>query len=1029
MGVVYKARQLGLERNVALKMILAGGLAGTEEVRRFRREAEAVARLQHPNIVAVYEVGEWRAADASPAVPYFSLEYVDGGSLADRLKGTPVAPREAAVLTETLARAVYHAHQHGIVHRDLKPANILLENGGLPKIADFGLAKQLDDSSQTRSGAVLGTPSYMPPEQARGETQQVGPAADVYALGAILYEMLSGRPPFRGATIVDTLEQVCGQEPVAPTRLAPNVPRDLETICLKSLQKEPHKRYASAQELAEDLRRFLDGEPILARPAGTLERLRKWARRRPAVAALSAVLLLTAVVGFGLVTWKWLEADAAQRTAESALESEEAARRDEQNQRQRAEYSLREARLSQYFTNIAFAFQAWSANDVGKTERLLASCPKELRRWEWYHGLRRCGEAQFSLAAGGRVNCVAFGPGGKLLAAGTGHELRPGEQGRVLVWETRHFGKPIVLRGHTGAVTSLAFFPRGDRLVSASVQVDLESVFTTGEFKATGQVIVWDLASGKRQLRLEGRYGVALTPEGRRLVTSGADGHVRIHDAATGKVERSLPVMSGLIKSLAVSSSGRLLAVAGSAGDPRRGTLGTEVRVWDLEQSRQLHATRLDHVEINFLGFSPDSKRLAWAGSGGRLEVREAETGKILLPLGGHSGSVHEVAFSADGERLASASSDRSIKVWDAKTGETLLALRGHHGDVRGVSFDPASAGRRLASGGNDGLVKLWDAAEVGPRILQGHTHTIQQFLFSPDGRLASAASDGTIRLWDSRSGKERLKIDYLTERLAISPDGRLLAAGWTDLRRTERIGEAMVWDAETGREVRRLGGHTEVVLCVAFSPDGRTLATVGSKPFPPPARPGEVKLWDVATWKEIDRFRPPLGVVVGLTFSPDGRQLALAGTDGSLVLWDVKERKEGHRLRGHTGWVRSLAYRPGGKALATGDTAGTLIVWEAATGRPLLKRKAHGGPLTGLAFNPDGSRLASTSFDLINAGDEVKLWDPDGGREVLTLPGCLTVAFSPDGRYLAANGTNGIEGLRQIRIWDGSPLPARNRE
>jgi tetratricopeptide (TPR) repeat protein len=293
MGVVYKARQTALNRLVALKMLLAGGHAGPELLARFQTEAEAVARLVHPHIVQIYEVGE------QDGLPYFSLEFVAGGSLAKKLAGKPQPAREAAQLVETLARAMHFAHQHGIMHRDLKPANVLLTSDGVPKITDFGLAKRLEaDSSQTRSGTLVGTPSYMAPEQARGQVREVGPPADVYALGAILYELLTGRPPFLAATVLDTLEQVRSQEPVPPSRLQPKVSADLETICLKCLQKEVEKRYASAQALADDLHRFLAGVPILARPVRAPERLWRWCRRNPRVAGLSAVVLvlLAAVV-------------------------------------------------------------------------------------------------------------------------------------------------------------------------------------------------------------------------------------------------------------------------------------------------------------------------------------------------------------------------------------------------------------------------------------------------------------------------------------------------------------------------------------------------------------------------------------------------------------------------------------------------------------------------------------------------------------------------------------------------------------
>jgi serine/threonine protein kinase len=284
MGVVYQARQLKLDRVVALKMIIAGGHAGAAELARFRNEAEAIARLQHPNIVQIHDVGDYGG------LPFFSLEYCPGGSLDRQLNGTPMSAARAAALVETLARAVQAAHQKGVIHRDLKPANVLLADDGSPKITDYGLARKLDQAGQTQPGTVLGTPGYMAPEQAGGKGQQeLGPACDIYALGAILYECLTGRPPFKAATPLDTVLQVLSDEPVPPSQLQPTSPRDLETICLKCLQKEPAKRYGSAEDLADDLRRFRAGEPILARPVSRLERLWRWGRRNPGLAGLSAV--------------------------------------------------------------------------------------------------------------------------------------------------------------------------------------------------------------------------------------------------------------------------------------------------------------------------------------------------------------------------------------------------------------------------------------------------------------------------------------------------------------------------------------------------------------------------------------------------------------------------------------------------------------------------------------------------------------------------------------------------------------------
>jgi hypothetical protein len=358
MGVVYRARQVRLNRVVALKMILAGEHAGPQELIRFRREAEAVARLQHPHIVQIHEVGE------QDGRPYFSLEYVDGGSLAHTLAGTPQSAKQAAMLVETLAQAMHHAHQHGIVHRDLKPSNILLVSGGVvtgeaagttpplttyqPKITDFGLAKCLDvEGGQTQSGALVGTPSYMAPEQALGQSQAIGPATDVYALGAILYELLTGRPPFRAASVLDTLEQVRCHDPVPPGRLQPKVPRNLETICLKALAKEPGERYPTAQALADDLRRWQDGKPVQARPVSAWERAWRWARRRPAAAALVLVSGVAVLALVGVVTGSFYNAQLqeAKNLAEDAQRVEALAREEAERQGQIAEAAVAQATI------------------------------------------------------------------------------------------------------------------------------------------------------------------------------------------------------------------------------------------------------------------------------------------------------------------------------------------------------------------------------------------------------------------------------------------------------------------------------------------------------------------------------------------------------------------------------------------------------------------------------------------------------------------------------------------------------------
>ena len=532
MGVVYQARQVRLNRAVALKMILAGQHAGAEAAARFLAEAEAVAKLQHPNIVQIFHI------DEHAGFPYFEMEFVGGGSLADRLDGTPRPPREAARLVETLAGAMAEAHRQGVVHRDLKPGNILLTPEGVPKVADFGLAKLLNvESGLTRTDSILGSPSYMAPEQAEGKSHDIGPAADIYALGAILYELLTGRPPFRGATVLETLQQVKTAEPVPPSRLVPGLPRDLETIALKCLQKEPSKRYASADALGEDLRRFQVGEPILARPVGSPERAWRWCKRNPALAGLMAAVatLLVAVAASATV---------AAFQYRLVASKEERLRNEAQNRAEAETKAKEKLEAGLYFQSIALARLELSRDNFGRARDQLVACPPGLRQWEWYYLDRLCRLDPLVFRDETELNSVAFSPDGERLAsAGAGGtiKVRSSRTGEVL--QTRN--------ANTDLVHSVAFHPGGRHLAYAG---------------ADREVKVWDLTTDKIVFTCPGfsgayngtAYIVAFSPDGRLLAAgSDRDGAVNVWDWRNRQLIKTLPGHEKMAICVAFGPGGR----------------------------------------------------------------------------------------------------------------------------------------------------------------------------------------------------------------------------------------------------------------------------------------------------------------------------------------------------------------------------------------------------------------------------------------------------------------------------------------
>jgi WD40 repeat protein/serine/threonine protein kinase len=1101
MGVVYEAEQESLGRRVALKVVRWQAGQDPRVLARFRRESRAAAQLHHTNIVPVYEVGQ------QDGLCYYAMQFIRGqaldevfrelrnlragsetraadgnepAALPDRSELSSVASnfsryaRNVARLGQQAAQALAYAHERGVIHRDIKPANLLLDTTGVVWVSDFGLAKT-EEQALTETGDLVGTLRYMAPERFQGECDA---RADTYALGLTLYELLALRPAFDAQDRLHLIEQIRQQEPARLRKVDPRISRDLETIVMKAIEKDPRRRYASAEALAEDLRRFGADEPIKARRIGPLERLGRWGRRNPLVASLSAAVVLVAALGFVGVFGQWqvavaheqqAAANAAQAqkneqqanaNAVQAKQKEQEAKKDRDEVKalnEKLQATLKELQATQeqlrhtlYASRMNLAQYAWEAGDIERVQAFLElQHPKmgetDLRNFEW-HYLNRLGHSDLlTLKHNGTVDCLAYSPDGKRLATVASFGA-PKLASVVTVWDAQT-GKELLSFKEKG-LHSVAFSLDGKRLATP--------------LGGNSEVKEWDAETGKelRTFQTDPKKAggwwncVAYSPDGKHLAAGCGFREVTVWDTKSGKELFTLKGHTS-VHSVAFTSDVKRLATASE---------DKTVKVWDAKNGKELLTLPVQSAAVQSVAFSPDGKQLATT-AGGKVTIWDAETGKELRAIQ-ENAAVGGLAYSPDGKRLASVLADNSVRLWDAKTGEPLFTFRGHSRTIVRVEFAiVASAsvafrpdGKHLASAALDKTVKVWDVQtsqepltlKLG--VLQEPKSIFTPAVISPDGKLVASAggksvfsagpNDGVTKVWDIQTGKELITLKENPISLAFSLDSKQLA---TNSLNSNLLNKVKVWDLQTGKELMSLEGRE--LLKLAYSPDGKRLVGFFFK--------GNVKVWDAQTGKELLVFQSSRGNAI---FSSDGKRLAIAwgketqlwdtqtgkeiqsfkfrsiddlhnpafSPDGKLLaaasgeeikLWDTQTGKE---VRSFKSSGVGVVFSPDGKRLASRPrflgSANDVTVWDVETGNELLTLKGYAGVYK-VAFSPDGKRLVSASRDMF------KVWDAQSGQELLTLRenGILSVAFTPDGRRLVIGTEDGT-----VRIYDATPLPEK---
>ncbi|MSU63710.1 MAG: hypothetical protein EXS31_15140 [Pedosphaera sp.] len=861
MGIVYKARQKNLNRLVAVKMILAGQFAGKQVTQRFRGEAAAAGTLHHPNIVAIHEIGMHEGRH------FFSMDYVEGQNLA-RLVGTqPLPARKAAHYVKLIAEAIHYAHQQGILHRDLKPSNVMIDSAtDQPRVTDFGLAKRLDgESSVTVTGQLLGSPSFMPPEQASAQRGKVGRHSDVYGLGAILFYTLTARAPFQGATLETIIHEVLNTEPLSPRAFNPSVPLDLETICLKCLEKEPAKRYATAQELADELGRFLKDEPIHARPVTRAERVWRWCRRKPAVASLAAATAL------GVILIAVISTTAAVRL----------------------EISRRATERENYAASISQADQLIRDSESDRAIDLLLKCSPELRHWEWGHLMYLCHQDVLTIPAHTNVTTdllraeptvpmIAFDAEGIQLVS-------LGAEGLAKVWAVEDGRNLMAFGGPTNRVLSVAFNPKENQLALGCTN-GVVRMWNTMSWRELPALAVGNrsaefipLPAGENTAKrnefrapLPSVTLLAYSPDGKKLAAAASDNSVTVWDISSRQELFHIDRLADAIQALFFTTDGQRLVTKEEL----------IARIWDAQTGRSLSTFNVATDEYRAVFVHPNGDRFVTIDGRDHVKLWSSTNSvrQLGVTRGSQPGNYRRVFFSSDGRLVCMAGDRATAKVCNAETGEEVMTLPGR---VHTAMFSPD--GRFLVTLDAERIAKVWDvAASQNTLTLQGHQSLVQTVTFSPDGRLiATADNNGVVKVWSASTGREVFQGSNWNWAPAFSPDGqRVTMCSWWD--------NFKVWDTQSGQEILTLKSriHSAGAGSV-FSPDGKWIVTASNEKM--------ARIWDAHTGQQLRELRGHTRAVCDVAYSTNGQRIATASLDGTVRLWEAETGRELHVLKGHT--------------------------------------------------------------------------------------------------------------------------------